>query len=161
MAYTSSSSSVRLPMLPTPRPVDPHWRCQRSGDCCTKPAEVVMTREERVAMLLIAPQTIPSEWRDVNETMVALKAAPCPFFIFHECQVYEARPYSCRRFACLRPDPKIEPFEIGGPLGCKNLSDRIATSRTALRFARKIQRKGQRWARRHGWPSDPSGDGGA
>lgn len=150
-----------LPMLPQSRPVDPEWQCQKSGECCTLPAEVVMTREERLAVLLAAPGSIHTQWRDMGGNLVALKAQPCPFYIFKSCQVYESRPFSCRRFACMRPDVKTEPFEVGGPLGCKNLSDRIATSRVALRLARKIQRKAHRWATRHGWTSDPILGGGA
>lgn len=137
---------------PTPRPVDPHWRCQKSGDCCSKPDEVLMTRQERQVLLPAIPQGIKTAWREVNDQFVALKAQPCPFFIFGDCLVYEVRPYNCRRFACLRPDPKLEPWEDGdGPTKCKNTDDRIATSRIALRMMKLFQRKAQRWALKYGW----------
>lgn len=145
---------MMLPMLPTPtkRPVDAAWKCQRSGDCCTKPIEVVMTREEYLHLLPRIPTGIETHWRKIDERFVALKAQPCPLFIFNGCVVYENRPYNCRRFGCMRPDPKIEPFEMdNSPVGCKNVTDRILTSRAALRLAKLIQRKSQRWGRRFGW----------
>lgn len=151
-----------LPMLPTPRPVDDHWTCHRSGDCCTKPLEVVMTKEEQLVLFKHIPQGIETSWRDIDEKFVALKAQPCPLYAFKGCVVYAVRPYSCRRFACMRPNPKKEPFEQGGPLGCMNLSDRVSTSRVALRLAKLIQRRAQKWALRHGWTSDdPISDVGA
>lgn len=147
--------ALTLPMLPAARPVDPHWRCQRSGQCCTQPAEVVMTKQEAAEIVHHAPPTIRMHFRDADDGFVALKAQPCPLYLFGECMVYAHRPYACRRFACMRPDPKTEPWESGGPLGCKNLSDRVATSRLALRLAKRIQRKAQQWARSHGWSTDP------
>lgn len=151
----SAPTLPMLPMLPAARLVDTNWHCHRSGDCCTKPQEVVMTREERMQVILHAPGSITSEWRDLENGMVALKAQPCPFFIFKSCQVYEHRPYSCRRFACMRPDPKTEPFELGnGPTGCKNADDRFLTSRKARRMLVDIQRKAQKWARKYGWKED-------
>lgn len=142
-----------LPMLPQPRPVDANWKCQRSGDCCTLPPEVVMTREEQRHLMLHIPEGIKSQWREVDEQFVAVKAGPCPFFVFHECLVYEHRPYNCRRFACMRPDPKAERFEVNASvlLGCTNLDVRVATSRVARRLYATIQRKAQRWARKYGW----------
>lgn len=139
-----------LPMLPRPRVVDPEWKCHRSGDCCTIPAEVVMTREERLAILRAVPPGVQSEWRDVDETFVAVKAKPCPFFIFNGCVVYHVRPYNCRRFACMRPDVKVEPVTTEAELDACT-SDRVKTSRPARRFMENLQRKSQRWARNHGW----------
>lgn len=140
---------------PTPRPVDPHWKCQQSGECCSLPAEVVMTRQERSNILPIIPDGVLTIWRDIDETFVALKAQPCPFFLFGECEVYEVRPYNCRRFACLRPDPKSEPFEFDNSAhkltGCKNADDRFYTSRVARRMLKQIQSKAQRWGARYGW----------
>ena len=141
---------------PKARPVEPHWKCKRSGDCCSLPDEVVMTREERTAILPVIPLGIQTAWREIEGTnMVALKAQPCPFFIFKECVVYDVRPYNCRRFACLRPDPKTEPFEFDHTpqklTGCKNADDRFYTSRVAKRLLIQIQRKAQIWARKHGW----------
>lgn len=141
---------------PKARPVDPHWKCHRSGDCCSIPVEVIMTREERTAILPKIPQGIRTEWRDVEGSqLVALKAHPCPFFIFGECLVYDVRPYNCRRFACMRPDPKTELFENDlSPstiTGCRNADDRFYTSRVARRMLVQIQRKAMNWARAHGW----------
>lgn len=116
-----------------------------------------MTIEERAAILPKIPVGIETVWRDVGGSFVALKAHPCPFFIFGECVVYDVRPYNCRRFACLRPDPKTEPFEMTpvdpprNPTGCENADARINTSRAALRLMQKIQRKASRWGLRHGW----------
>lgn len=86
--------------------------------------------------------------------MVALKAKPCPFFLFKECTVYESRPYNCRRFACMRPDPKTEPFQLNEADECVNFWERMAVSREVRRLAVLIQRKAQRWARAHGWTDD-------
>lgn len=136
-----------LPMLPKPRPVDPAWTCQRSGDCCTIPAEVVMTQQEAAALVHAAPKEIKMSFRPVGDGFVALKAAPCPLYAFKTCLVYEVRPFNCRRFACMRPDVKAEPFEADG----RNMTDRTKTSRVAWRLGKQIQRKAQRWARKMGW----------
>lgn len=136
-----------LLMLPVSRPVDEHWKCQRSGDCCTKPAEVVMTKEEQLVLFKHIPHGIQTIWRDVDDKFVALKAGPCPLYAFKSCLVYDVRPFNCRRFACMRPDPKTEPFEVSGA----NMMDRVLTSRSARRLAQHIQAKAQRWARKHGW----------
>lgn len=136
-----------LPMLPAPRPVDPDWKCQRSGDCCTKPSEVVMTKEEAAAIVHAAPKEIAMQFRPVDAKFVALKAAPCPLFVFQTCLVYEVRPFNCRRFSCMRPDIVAEPFEADGG----NMMARVKTSRVARRMAEKFQRKAQRWAIKHGW----------
>ena len=144
------STGQFLPMLPKPRPVDPHWQCQRSGDCCTKPLEVVMTKAEAAVLVHHAPAEIKMEFRPIDDRFVSLKAGPCPLYAFKTCLVYEHRPYNCRRFSCLRPDVKNEPFEIDGG----NLMVRVLTSRVARRMAEKFQRKAMRWAVRHGWPQD-------
>lgn len=139
---------IRLPMLPESRPVDPNWKCQHSGDCCEKVPEVVMTTQEAKHLVLHAPPTITLHFRPTDEAnFVAMKAGPCPLHIFNRCIVYEHRPYNCRRFGCMRPDVKAEPFEIDG----SNLHDRTMTSRPARRLAIKIQRKAQHWARKMGW----------
>lgn len=138
-----------LPMLPAPRPVDAHWTCCRSGDCCTQIAEVVMTKEEAAVLVHQAPKEIAMHFRPVDDRFVALKAGPCPLYAFESCLVYSVRPYNCRRFVCLRPDVHAEPFDPSGA----NLTDRVKTSRVARRMAEKVQRKAQRWANAHGWLS--------
>lgn len=136
-----------LPMLPAPRPVEAGWKCQRSGDCCTQPLEVLMTKEEAAAIVHAAPKEISMQFRPGNDGFVYLKAKPCPLFVFDTCLVYAVRPYNCRRFGCMRPDVKAEPFEAGG----ENMTDRTKTSRTARRIAQRLQRKAQPWAINHGW----------
>lgn len=106
-----------------------------------------MTREEAAAIVHAAPPTIRMEFRPDAGNFVALKAAPCPLFAFSRCLVYDVRPYNCRRFGCMRPDVKAEPFEADGG----NLIARVKTSRIARRLAERMQRKAQRWAREHGW----------
>lgn len=132
---------------PKPLPIDPQWRCQRSGDCCTQPAEVVMTQEEASVLVLHAPPEIKMEFRPAGENFVAMKAGPCPLFVFKTCLVYEHRPYNCRRFGCMRPDPKTEPFEKDGG----NLLKRVNTSKAARKLAIWMQKRAQAWARTHGW----------
>lgn len=148
---TSMPRNLLLPELPGPRPVAEKWKCQQSGDCCTKPADVVMTREERLAILPRILDGIRTSWRDLDNGMVALKAAPCPLYLFKECTVYDVRPYNCRRFACMRPDPKTEPWEQDRHGNCVNALSRILHSRVARRLQERIQRKAQRWADAHGW----------
>lgn len=136
-----------------PLPVDPHWKCQREGDCCTKPLEVVMTKLEAAAITHAAPAGISLKFRPIDEDFVALKAAPCPLYVFKECMVYAVRPYNCRRFVCLRPDPKSEPFEVDGG----NLMKRVQQSRAARRLATRIQNKAMGWAQRMGWNFNATG----
>lgn len=83
----------------------------------------------------------------------------CPFLTREisgqaACSIYEARPFQCRRFMCLRPDPTTEPFEVGGPLGCRNLSDRLDDSQHAMTFYQSHQRRAQKWARTMGWSKE-------
>lgn len=161
--YRSPTEIPAPPLLPVrtsvplkARPVAEHWECQQSGECCTLPAEVIMSNEERTLLMRKAPDGIVSHWRKIDEKLWALKAAPCPFYVFKTCLVYEHRPFNCRRFACMRPDPKTEPFERGGLLGCLNMEIRIRTSRVVRRQMELIQRKAQRWARAHGWTEEAS-----
>jgi Fe-S-cluster containining protein len=138
-----------LPQAKNPhRPVDPQWTCQRSGECCTIPKELVMTKEEAQKLVFHAPPTITLAFRPIDDArFVAMQTGPCPLYVFQTCLVYEHRPYNCRRFACMRPDPTTERFEADG----SNLMDRTLVSRAARRLAQKIQRKAQRWASQHGW----------
>lgn len=139
---------VFLPMAKAPaeRAVDPNWKCQRDGACCTDIEEVVMTKEEAALLVHRAPPTITMQFRDAGDNFVAMKAGPCPLYAFEQCLVYEVRPYNCRRFVCLRPHPKTEPFEGG-----KCMTERVEKSRVAARMATLIQRRAQKWARKHGW----------
>lgn len=147
---------------PPPKPerrVDRQWRCQRSGDCCTKPQEIVMTKQEASHLVLYAPPTVQLQFRPTDHpNMVAMKTGPCPLFIFQTCIIYEHRPYNCRRFACMRPDPKSEPLELDGEGHCLNFWDRIRANNEARQLARWIQRRAQEWARKMGWVDDAAGE---
>lgn len=134
-------------MLPKPRPVDPEWKCKHSGDCCTIPKETVMTKEEAAVLVHHAPSTIHLNFRPIDEKFVALQQQPCPLFVFGGCLVYSVRPYNCRRFLCMRPDIKAEPFEASGA----NMTARTETNRAAWRMAKTNQRRARRWADKHGW----------
>lgn len=112
-----------------------------------------MTTQEAALLVHKAPAEIKMQFRPVSEGFVAMKAGPCPLFVFNGCLVYSDRPYNCRRFACMRPDPKAEPWETDSEFGCKNFTDRFKASREVRRLAVKIQRKAQRWALSHGWTS--------
>lgn len=106
-----------------------------------------MTHEERLVLMRAIPQGLVTQWRPIDEMFVALKAGPCPLYAFKTCLVYAVRPFNCRRFGCMRPDVVAEPFEANGA----NMMDRTNTSRVAWRMAKLMQRKAQRWARKHGW----------
>src|SRR6266436_5408299 len=102
-------------------PVDPAWACRRCGESCRLPEAVVMTLEEQVVVqaaadkVLTMGQLSKMVW-EPSETagFVNLKARPCPLLTEDGgnpvCSIRESRPYSCRRFMCLRPDPKTEPM---------------------------------------------------
>ncbi len=145
--------SAMPPMLPMlqPRPVVEGWKCQRSGDCCTLPKEVVMTKAEAAAVVHAAPPEIKLNFRPGLDGFVAMQTGPCPLFVFGGCLVYHARPYNCRRFACMRPEPKKEKLELSGAIGCLNLEARLIHSRIARRLYQRIQSKAQAWAQSHGW----------
>lgn len=147
------STQQFLPMLPAPRPVEEGWKCKQSGDCCTKAPEISMTKQEAAHLVAVAPAEITLQFRpDPNDSkFVIMKTGPCPLFVFNGCLVYKDRPYNCRRFACMRPDPKTEPFELDSQGRCANMWDRFKTSRVARRTLIHIQSKAQRWARKMGW----------
>lgn len=71
---------------------------------------------------------------------VCLVARPCPLYAedAKACRVYEARPYNCRRFACLRRD-YTQAYDAG------------PQSRADRRQLVVMQRRAQPWARAHGW----------
>jgi len=141
--------------LPFYRKIEKGWKCKQSGDCCKKTREIVMTKEEAATLVHQAPPTIQLQFRPVPDTdrFVAMKAGPCPLFVFNTCLVYEHRPFNCRRFGCMRPDPSTEPFDPDG----SNMDDRVRQSREALKLAKWMQRKAQPWADAHGWPKGEEG----
>ena len=147
-----------LPTQPvTARPIASSWRCQQSGDCCTRPQSVVMTTLEAAAILeATAHRDVPLSFQKMAGSFVALAAQPCPLYdaVAHTCTVYDVRPYNCRRFACMRPNPAVEPWEQDETGACVNREDRLSRSRIVRRQLRLIQQKAQPWARTHGWRGD-------
>jgi len=138
------------------RPTVAHWTCRRSGDCCVQTRDLVMTHAERAELERVT--SLPLQWKPHAVARFVRLVSPtgCPFVTFTPqgeaaCSVYEVRPYNCRRFGCYRPDPLTEPYEAGGPLGCRNLSDRVETSLTVYTSYAALQRHAQPWARAHGW----------
>ena len=75
-----------------------------------------------------------------------LNARPCPFLRGRSmCDIYEIRPYNCRRYLCGRTDPLSDPFD-SAPVPAA-----IVKSRPMRRLYLINQRKAQRWALTHGW----------
>lgn len=162
---------TRLPMAMPVFPIEEDWSCKRSGDCCKIPSHVVMTVQERDLLQahadahwsLIRLSMLRFEPTD-EENFVQLVAHPCPFLDETSgkpvCSVREIRPYNCRRFACLRPDPSSEPFRMGKlpdyvpypDLSVVNLRMRVVQSAKMRKLYALIQRKAQRWGRKMGWP---------
>lgn len=142
----------------THRPTVPKWTCQRSGDCCLAPTSITVTPQELAAMQAARPEvSVQSEPIDGRPGFVRLiTIGGCPYLTREldgkaTCTIHAARPYQCRRFICGRPDPDTEPFEIGGPLGCRNLSDRLESSYQFAAFYESNQRRAQKYAREMGW----------
>lgn len=135
-----------LPMLAT-------WTCQRSGDCCEQPAEVVMTHAERAEIERAATTGVVLRFaRHADARFVRLLAHPCPLLARDErgravCTVYAVRPYACRRFACGRCDVTTERFEH------VQVPARARTDRAFRRQLVVMQRRAQPWARAHEWPA--------
>lgn len=167
MAEMLFHRSPPMPPMLAIRPVDPEWVCQRSGDCCRAVEAVTMTVQEQTAVMDYAYKTLTiGQLNQVNFSInprpgfVDLHAGPCPFLSGQNvCLVHSVRPYNCRRFGCLRPDVQAEPLQMAplsafvkyGTIGCSNLRMRLVQSRVARRIYVLLQRKGQRWARTHGW----------
>lgn len=132
------------------REIEVPWTCKRDGECCTSAPYVLMTHSERQEIERVSPAAMT--WQpDTHPALVRLMASPCPLYD-GGCTVYAVRPYNCRRFSCSRPDPKTEPFESGGPMGCYNLSERVDESLRFMNWYRGYQRRAQReWGDSHGW----------
>lgn len=144
-------------MTPIPiRPTVPKWTCRRSGDCCLN-VDIRLTVDEAGTMQ--AATAIPLLFNTAEKATGWLrltKDGACPCLVREAdgsatCSVWDARPYQCRRFQCGRPDPQAEGYEIGGPLGCRNLSDRLQTSAQFAAEYDANQRRAQKWALAHGW----------
>lgn len=159
----------RLGLLPH-YPIEDNWSCKRSGDCCKIPSHVGMTTQERDLLLEWARanwtikqlNTLTFE-ETADERFVELVAKPCPFLDESSgkpiCSVRPIRPYNCRRFGCLRPDPSSEPFRLGKlpdfvpypNLANVNMRMRIIQSAKMRKLYALLQRKAQRWGRKVGW----------
>lgn len=144
-------------MPDTRRPTAHKWRCSRSGDCCLN-VDIRLTVSEGAALQAATSKPLLFNTREARDGWLRLTAdGACPLLQREAdgsatCTAWESRPYQCRRFMCGRPDPSTEPYEIGGPMGCKNLSDRIDQSLHFAEFYRTNQRHAQReWAIHHGW----------
>lgn len=133
--------------------VDPQWRCQKSGECCTKLEGITLTVEEAIALKLRAPEGIKLQFRPHPDggNFLIMKAGPCPFFAFNTCTVYEHRPYNCRRFGCMRPNVEEEEFYPDG----SNMDIRVDNDKDAAKLARWMQKRAQPWAAAHGWKPEP------
>jgi Fe-S-cluster containining protein len=135
-------------------PIVKNWECCQSAACCRWPAAVRMTTEEMDAILDVADRRLcdSEDFLPTDEGWWELQAAPCPLLVDNQCSVYAVRPYVCRRFQCHREVG--EAFDPSGPLGCKNLSDRLEQSRVTRRAYALNQRKAARWGLAHGWKGD-------
>lgn len=140
-------------------PKKPVWVCQESGDCCLSLTSIVLSIQELEAMRAARPEVpIAVEGMPGHPNLVRLIAPKgCPYLGRQldgrsTCTVYKVRPYNCRRFMCGRTDVSKEPFRVGGPLGCRNLSERLQTGYQFAAFYRSNQRRAQRlWAEDMGW----------
>ena len=142
------------------RPIVVPWSCHKTGDCCKVPGQITVTTAER--QILDGLKDVASRpliWTTAKaDGFVHLDVGPCPFLGDSGlCQVYESRPYNCRRMMCGRVDPARESYEQGGPMGCHNLSDRIETSLRFEEFYKANERRAAKeWATSHGWTKSQS-----
>lgn len=138
------------------REIERGWHCKRSGDCCLAIPEIVVTKPELREMQAASDRQLHLRPHEDDRFIRVLTPGGCPYLDRElngdaTCSIHESRPYQCRRFQCQRPDPSTEPYEASGPLGCKNLTDRLEQSRYALKFYESNQHRAQPWARAHGW----------
>lgn len=139
-------------------PIVADWQCARTGDCCRQGGVRMHVDElaeiERVFSFEIAFAMPSYRTRANGGGFVTLSRvdgdAACPFLAGGgDCLVYEARPFKCRQFQCHRAPG--EAFDPSGPLGCRNLSDRLEQSAETRTAYAKNQKKAQKWALTHGW----------
>jgi Fe-S-cluster containining protein len=133
-------------------PIVENWTCCQSAECCRMPKAVLMTDAEFAVVLRHASLRASLKFSHPKPGWTELKAAPCPLLVDNQCSVYSVRPYVCRRFQCHREAG--EAFDPSGPLGCRNLSDRLEHSRVTRRAYALNQRKAARWGLAHGWKGD-------
>lgn len=128
------------------------WTCSRDGACCTMPIAVVMTAAEWALLAPIASErglTIPIDVRpdDGHGEMVAMQAAPCPFYdaAAKACTVYDQRPTNCRRFLCFRDDFTKPLEDTPVPAVVYKNADFY------LQYRQNQKRVMAEWGRPHGW----------
>ena len=131
-----------------------HWTCHRTGDCCLEARSITITPEEKVALEGATSVPIDTVPHEDPRFLSWLMPNGCPMLAREldgtaTCTVHAMRPYQCRRFMCLREDG--EPYRAGGPLGCRNLTERLQGNRHAVAFYASSQRRAQGWAKAHGW----------
>ena len=132
------------------------WTCLRSGDWC---------RNELVEMTWAERRTVEAsakglgigglQWRaGERPSFTSLVARPCPFLAEDQglasCQIYESRPYNCRRFMCGRDDT-TERFDAGAIQG---IPLRVLTSAALRADYAANQAAAQEWADSHGWSKE-------
>lgn len=137
------------------RPIVVPWSCARTGDCCRVPGQILVSNVERGVLESLSDRASKPLIFTTSKTdgFVHLDLGPCPFLGDDNlCQVYESRPYNCRRMMCGRVDVAKESYEQGGPMGCHNLSDRVETSLRFQEFYEANERRHAKdWAVDHGW----------
>lgn len=129
------------------------WTCHRSGDCCTKPAAVVVSQSERRVLQDAAERLgLTLQWRAGDRPrFTSLVARPCPFYEASVgCRVYEERPFNCRRYMCGRDDLS-EPYDANTMHG---IPMRVLTSADLRSDYMVQQAEAHKWADAHGWGAD-------
>ena len=127
------------------------WTCCQTGACCLV-GEVTMTPAERRAIeQAVPPSTVAAlVWSSHPDTRFTrlLTTGRCPLLSeANRCTVYAVRPYNCRRYGCFRTDYTEPPDLVSAvPLHVRT-SARLTAEYAAM------QRKAQRWARAHDWPT--------
>lgn len=142
--------SKRLVVLP--------WSCSMTADCCKAVSTVLMTplEAQEIVHYIGSERTATLKWRMTESPkFIRLVAHPCPLLDGNLCSVHPVRPYNCRRWGCFRPDVAVEALEPDHSfLGCANARERFMQDHGVRRQLKQMQRKAQKWARRHGWTED-------
>lgn len=114
-----------------------------------------MTHAERAEIEAAVP-TAPLLWAPHADPRFIQLLAPggCPLLRMDGtqavCTVHAVRPYNCRTFMCGRVSLD-EKFDASGPMGCRNLSDRLEQSLDAQCAYDASIRRARVWGLAHGW----------